>query len=192
MFQFAPKFSGINSLSTIDAHLSFLSSLSPGSEGEVDVSDVGFSDLPPFLRALLVADGTVTLLLKAYFDENISVETLDQSRYLLAAPLPALALRANDEIFFRSVRLCGAKSAVTYVEASSVLNPAALSSELFSALTHRDVGMGEVLRNAAKGSYRQVIDISRVSDNKMSRTYQVFMENNPAILITESFVVGNY
>jgi hypothetical protein len=46
--------------------------------------------LPPFLRTLLVTDGTVTKHLEAYFWEEVAVENLGQGMVRLATPFPWL------------------------------------------------------------------------------------------------------
>ena len=74
-----------------------------------------------------------------------------------------------------------------YAQASSVLNPSALKPELFAALIKEDVGMGDVLRNSARGSYREILDVRALDDERMARTYTVVLDSNPAILITEVF-----
>ena len=143
--------------------------------------------LDPFLRALLVADGTVTLLLSAYFAEAVQVVTLSQDTFLLDRELPPLQLRAGDEAFHRTVRLQGARSGRYFAGATSLLNPAALDPTLFRALIREDVGMGEVLRNAARGSYREVLEVRRTGPDSVSRTYTVRLDGRPTILITENF-----
>ena len=55
-------------------------------------------DLPPFLRTLLVADGTVTMALEAYYDEPVDVVTMNQSFEELATSLPALAIEQGEEV----------------------------------------------------------------------------------------------
>jgi chorismate-pyruvate lyase len=47
--------------------------------------------------------------------------------------------------------------------------------------------MGDVLRNSARGSYREILDVRALDDERMARTYTVVFDSNPAILITEVF-----
>lgn len=174
-------------LQFIRSHLDYLGAIEPGVERDATSFIASLTEMKPFLRALLVADGTVTLLLRAYFDEEILVETTGQSSFVLEFALPHLGLEQGDDAFFRQVKLIGRKTGHTYAQASSVLNPAALKPELFAALIKEDVGMGEVLRNSARGSYREIFDVRTVDDSRMARTYAVLLDANPAILITETF-----
>ena len=145
------------------------------------------SQLKPFLRAVLVADGTVTLLLRAYFDEEISIETIDQSSFGLEAPIPQLKLAEGDTAFFRQVDLVGSRTGKTYAQASSIINPVSIKPLLFSALIKEDAGMGDVLRNSARGSYREILDIRALDHEKIARSYTVALDLVPSILITEVF-----
>lgn len=174
-------------LQFIRSHLDYLGAIEFGVARDATSFIASLTELKPFLRALLVADGTVTLLLRAYFDEDVLVETTGQSDFVLEFALPHLGLAKGDDAFFRQVKLTGRKTGHTYAQASSVLNPAALKPELFAALIKEDVGMGDVLRNSARGSYREILDVRAVDESRMARTYTVVLDANPAILITETF-----
>lgn len=169
-------------------HLNYLQTITPGEAGDDKrIELAGFPGLGPFLRALLVADGTVTYLLAAYFDEQIAVKTLGQSMQQIPHDLSLLGLRVGQDVFFRRVVLRGAETGNAYAEAASLINPGRLPASLFNELISEHVGMGEVLRNSARGSYREVMDIRALSEQTMRRTYGVFLEQQPAILITEDF-----
>jgi chorismate-pyruvate lyase len=174
-----------------EAHFSYLATIKP-KERSVQERLEHFSDLPPFLRSLLVADGTVTLLLQAYFDESIEVQMLEQRGTEVSSDLAFLGLKLQDTAYYRRVMLTGQASHRTYAEALSLLNPARIHPDLFGQLIDERVGMGEVLRNSARGSFREVLDISRVSDSEVKRTYAVFVEQHPAILITECFQISAF
>lgn len=176
----------------IDAHISLLDSISVAPELDADELVRPYQDLPPFLRALLVADGTVTRLLGAYFAEGISIRTLDQSDFSMQQPLDHLRLCQGDTAFIRQVELIGASSQRHYASATSLLNPGMLDRNLFHELIDENVGMGEVLRNSARGSYREVLDIRKESDDSVTRTYAVILSKQPAILITERFLIGSF
>ena len=70
--------------------------------------------------------------------------------------------------------------------------PALIRTDLFRALTDEDVGMGEVLRNNARGSYREIINIEDASSKIAERTYAVYLDRRPCILITEAFIIDNF
>lgn len=177
--------------SDLQGHLAYLQSSVATTLTEAPLRCLDqYPGLPPFLRSLLVADGTVTLLLSAYFREDIVIETSRQSMLVMPSDLPVLGLRAMGEVFIRQVQLLGSVSGKCYAIATSLINPAHLPSDLFEALIDENVGMGEVLRNSARGSYREVLHICQVSEGIMRRTYAVFLQQRPAILITEDFNTG--
>ena len=148
--------------------------------------------LPPFLRAILLADGTVTSLLSAYMGEDIEVITTQQNRVVTPIPLKYLKLNRNDEAFFRKVELLGKLTRKCYASAESILNPSLIGDRLFNLLIDEAGGMGEVLRNSASGSYREILDIPKASRFSAQRTYGVLLEKVPSILITEKFLIKNF
>ena len=168
------------------SHLAYLQGIEPA-ESNIQDSLLSCGDLPPFLRALLVADGTVTLLLQAYFGESIVVDEVVQETLTLERSLPLLGMQPGDTALCRRVVLKGVGSHRVYAGAFSLLNPSRIHPDLFTQLIDERVGMGEVLRNAARGSFREVLDIGRESEQAVRRTYAVFVEQQPAILITETF-----
>ena len=119
-------------LQFIRSHLGYLDTIEPGVERDATSFIAPLTELKPFLRALLVVDGTVTLMLPAYFNEDVPVDTTSQSSFVLGFALPHLGLTKGDDAFFRQLELTGSKTGHTYAEASSVLNPAALKPELFA------------------------------------------------------------
>ena len=176
----------------IGAHLSMLESIAAAPEiGAAELLKPNL-DLPPFLRALLVADGTVTRLLSAYFAEDIAIGTQEQFEFDMPSPLSHLHLEAGDPAFIRRVELLGSESGRRYASAISLLNPATLDTKLFHELIDENVGMGEVLRNSARGSYREVLDIRRESEDSVTRTYAVILATRPAILISERFYLASF
>lgn len=182
-----------NDTTVFKDHLNYLATVIPDEAGDMNHLDLtGLSHLPAFLRALLVADGTVTSLISAYFEERVTVKTTGQSMQTMTSDLPSLGLRVGDEVFARQVRLLGASSGSCYAEAFSLINPQRVPATLFTELISETVGMGEVLRNSARGSYRQVMDIRPLSEETMRRTYGVFLNQQPAILITEDFAVSPF
>ena len=151
-----------------------------------------FFDLPVVARALMIADGTVTMALEVVFKEPIKVNLLDQYMLQVDTEVPLLGIDVGSEAFYREVELVGEFSGKQYVRAYSLLKRDALSDELWQKLKDREVGMGVVLRNAAQGSFRKVLhmgigDLQGNDEDYSHRTYSVNIENKPAILITEVF-----
>ena len=165
-------------------------SVEPG--GAIDAL-LGLGELPPFLRSLLVADGTVTLALEAYFGETIRIVTLRQGAVRLSSSLSVLCMPQGATGYFREVELRGESTGEVYAHASSILNKRAIPGSLFDALVDERVGIGVILRNSAKGSFREVLRVATgglMTDFDVNRTYRVSLGGVPSILITEEFPIS--
>ncbi len=147
--------------------------------------------LPPFLRTLLVADGTVTKSLEAYFWEPVDVVQLSQAPRVLAEPVPALELAVGAEVFERRVQLIGAESRRPYAEAHSLIRLTALPGALREDLLAGRIGIGELLRECGLETYREILDVGKSGDS-VYRSYRILMQRRPIMLITETFPCAVY
>ena len=164
--------------------------------------------LPAFLRTLLVADGTVTMAIEAYYAESVEVKTINQSLEILRGPFPMLSVADSENVLYREVILRGCESGRVYASAYSLIRESVIATSLYHELVAQRVGIGTLLRNTAKGSYREILNMrsggihgaSRknldqlISTNSelVSRTYRVFLDGVPGILITEVFPIAPY
>jgi chorismate-pyruvate lyase len=163
--------------------------------GEIASRLSQYESVPPFLRSLLVADGTVTMALEAYFLEQIEICTLRQGQVLAPRDVSALDLNKGEQCLIREVQLLGVESSKCYVHAVTVINPSRLSPILFEQLVDEEEGIGAILRNVAKGSFREVIHIGTgglMTDADIHRRYRVSLNSLPALLITEEFELSSY
>lgn len=156
--------------------------------------------MPPFLRTLLVTDGTVTKILEAYFWEPVVVENLDQHLIALPTDIPWLEMKNGDTALQREVRLKGGLSEKAYVYAKSILKLDLLPRHIQDDLLSGKIGIGEMLRESGLETYREIMDIGRSNDSAITslmsdagtddwvyRTYRVFINHQPSMLITEKF-----
>lgn len=156
--------------------------------------------MPPFLRTLLVTDGTVTKCLEAYFWEPVQVENLGQTQMTVPHDIEWVELKQGSLALFREVRLKGAKSGNVYAYAKSTLKLQRLPWELRDELLAGKIGIGEILRERGLETYREILDIGREIDESLAsvfdteccgelvyRTYRVVINHVPAMLITEKF-----
>lgn len=167
-----------------------VTSIEPGHANEA-LQPLG--QLPDFLKALLVADGTVTMALEAYFGEIIRIATTRQEPLTLPMDVPSLDMREGDLCFFRQVELYGEQSGRCFAAATSILNKQAIGEQLFEELVDEHMGIGVILRNSARGSFREVLQLKPgglMSDFDVHRTYRVSLNGAAAILITEEFPVA--
>jgi len=154
------------------------------------------SALPPFLRALLVTDGTVTKILEAYFWEPVTVDTLEQRFERASAALPWIAVMPGDFCLTRDARLRGVDSGRNFAEAFSLIRCELIPPDFRQRLIDREIGIGVLIRDSGLESYREVLDVGvdRTADGAAAvfRTYRIFIERQPVILITEYFPLALY
>ena len=161
-----------------------------------DGSKLDIAELPPFLRTLLVADGTVTKSLEAYFWEPVSVETLTQESITLEHALPWLNCAEGNPVLQRKVLLRGQVSKRVFAYADSYLRTQDLPNEITEGMLSGQLGIGELLREMGLETYREVLDLGRTpeacgetgrTETHIYRTYVIHLNGRPSIQITEQF-----
>lgn len=158
------------------------------------------ANLPPFLRTLLVTDGTVTKSIEAYFWETVNVENLGQGVVPVDHDEKWLEISKGDKVLRRRVRLVGEDSKAIYAHAESSLRLDRLPEELNRELQAGRIGIGELLRERSLETYRELLafgvdvmgELAKVfggkdSDLLVSRVYRIALNHHPTILITEKF-----
>ena len=168
-------------------------------ESSILVSNSGtrldFSSLSPFLRVLLTTDGTVTKSLESYFWEPVDVRRISQEVETLTEDLPLLSLNKGATVIARQVKLEGTLSARCFAAANSYISPDALPEYLRRDLSSGKLGIGELLREKALESYRDIVDygLTHVQNaENVWRTYLIVINSQPAIQITELFPLDLY
>ena len=172
------------------------------SSGSLDLTE-----LPPFLRTLLVTDGTVTKSLEAWFWENVNIKAINNFSEVLKTEIPNLEVKQGDKVLHREVLLKGEKSNQIYAFARSTVSLKHLPDEIGMALEKGEIGIGELLREKGIETYRDIFEInyflaSLINDtlfsqwqNKasntevLSRSYRIRVNGSPAIIVTEYFPV---
>lgn len=161
--------------------------------------------LPPFLRALLVTDGTVTKILEAFFWEGVRVETLEQHLEQNQIPVAPLSSHINDMLWSREVRLRGEHTGSIYAHAKSLLKLENLPEHLQRDIQSGRIGIGELLRECNLETYRELLDVGFLADHALAhlfedqecaslvyRDYRIVIDGRPTILITEHFPLNLY
>jgi chorismate-pyruvate lyase len=156
--------------------------------------------LPPFLRVLLVTDGTVTRSLEAYFAEPIDVEVLTHAESRSSRSYPALDIATGDPIVHRRVTLRGGNTRTVYAFAESIVVLARVSPEMRRKLIEEKTGIGELLIESRSETYRQLVAINRSEAGEwaayllidsgasvVTRTYEIHMGGRATIQIEEVF-----
>ena len=169
-----------------------------------DGEQVPIKELPPFLRALLVTDGTVTKILEAYFWEPVEVVTLEQEFIRAERPIEWIRVVPGDRVLIRRACLSGVDSEDLYATAFSVIRTQLVPEAFRQQLIDREIGIGVLIRDSGLESYREVLEVgidpaggsphatSPVHSDLVFRTYRIIIDGEPVILITESFPLALY
>ncbi len=172
-------------------------------------TDSGFeldlSLLPPFLRTLLVTDGTVTKSLEAWFWETINVESLSNELETVENEINGLDVSIGDQVLKREVNLKGKDTNNIYAYAKSIVSLKHVSDVIANSLKNGEIGIGEILREKDVETYRDIFDINYLSDiesqtqniplhngNIISRSYRIRVNGVPSIIVNEFFPISLY
>jgi chorismate-pyruvate lyase len=175
------------------------STYSPGFSRDATVARAELSCLPPLLRSILVADGTITMLLEAYLWEPVHVRVLSQT-----IDQQDLFGLGSDEVLHReAVLVSGRGNALCLARSVVALN--ALELDLREALLHMTTGVGALLRERGLETFREHLAVAARSADAdgailntasdaviIERTYRIHMKGRPFAQIRESFPISTY
>lgn len=159
---------------------------------------INMAALPPFLRTLLVTDGTVTKALEAYYWEPILVDAVFQAFVCAEEGIDWLDVREGEEVLSRRVNLRGRHSPTVYAKAFSIICSSLIPDRLRSQLLAGRLGIGELIRDCGLETYRELLEIGlTTADDELDagdaqlgtvyRTYRIVLGGKPTILVTEHF-----
>ena len=169
------------------------------------VKDVEVSAMDSFLRTLLFTDGTVTRTLEVHTLSRISVEVIDQAKSLASARVANyLQLPDGAELTKRRVSIGIGASTRPIAWAESHIIPDRLPPGFLRLLDRAPDGIGEALQQVKLESWREmlwfgldsppdwarVLLTSQTGLTVLKRLYRVIIQSRPALLICESFAVG--
>lgn len=170
-----------------------------------DEAALDFSQLPPFLRVLLVTDGVVTRTLEAYFGEPIDIVVLSHLELRSERCHPEIAVNVGDPIVSRRVLLRGRSTQHVYVLASSIVVMDLIPPEVRQRLTEDKKGIGELLSASRLETYREIISIRKYNEKEcagyfgvatrgcaVGRTYKIYLDKRAVILIEEVLPITRF
>jgi len=158
------------------------------------------SKVSPFQRILLTTDGTLTEILEAYLFEPILIVKLSEEIILTTQDIPPLGLKSGSEVIERKVLLQGKISRKNFIYAESVLVHERLEPKFRDELLKSKIPMGRLWLEHKIETFKEIIDSSQqlaenlsnyfkiqTEDRMLSRTYRVFSNHQPIMIITEKF-----
>ena len=163
------------------------------------------STLPPFLRVLLVTDGTVTKSMEAYFWEPIEIDVLAHSYMSSEREYADIDVVPGDPILRRCVILRGKISRTAYAFAESVMAGNRIPSDMKRKLIEDTQGIGALLRESRKETYRELSRVKRADAGEWAvhlgmdknagvllRDYKIHLDGQAAIQIEEVFPIARF
>ncbi len=182
--------SGYTANSTIKSHSGYI---------------IDLQNIPPFLRTIMVTDGTVTKSLEAWFWEPISITALNNILNICLNSVEGLEVEAGDKTLQREVYLKGNHTGQIFAAARSTVSLKHLPEKVGKQLEEGKIGIGELLREQGVETYRDIFDInyrqsapkddellSQLQGDIISRSYRIRVNGHPAIIVTEFFPVAMY
>lgn len=168
-----------------------------------DRKSLTMASLPPFLRTLMVTDGTVTKSLEAFYWEPVHVGNVSNQLETSASDIEWLGVSAGEEVIGRSVLLRGGSSQTLYASAFSIIRLALIPETLRSRLMAGQLGIGELIRECGLETYRELLEFGYTTDMSnfggpetniecAYRTYRIILDHRPAILVSECFPIATF
>ena len=168
------------------------------------LKEINLARLTPFQRGLLVTDGTVTRFIETYILAPVEVVLLQQTKQTLSTEHIWLQLSAGEDVISRQVALQthsqNESSPIIHTYATSLIVPQRLPQSLLDGLGSDKQGLGGLLRRSGLETRRELLwcGIEILTDLPaaiahlegemfISRTYRVFANQEPLILINEKF-----
>jgi len=164
------------------------------------LNQIDLAQLSRFQRILLTTEGTLTEILEAYLFEKIEVIKLAEQLVSSGENSSSLEVVTGQELITRKILLQGKKSKQNWVYAESIIVPERLEKKFVERLTTSHTPIGklwleykiEVFKEIMSSTRETAGDLSRYfpitpQDFLLSRTYRVFSNRKPIMMITEKF-----
>jgi chorismate-pyruvate lyase len=156
--------------------------------------------LSSFQRILLTTDGTVTDILEAHLWEAMRIVKLYQDCTETDASVPYLDIGPHAPVLIRKIILRGESSERNYIYAESLVALDRLDDRIRLGLIETQKPVGQLMLEARLETFREILsccyepaeeigEYLGVSPDArlISRTYRVFANREPFMLITEKF-----
>ena len=156
--------------------------------------------LSSFQRILLTTDGTVTEILEAHLWEAMRIVKLYQDCIETDASIPYLDIGPHAPVLVRKIILRGESSERNYIYAESIVALDRLDDRIRQGLIETQKPVGQLMLEARLETFREILSccyepaeeigesLGVSPDARLiSRTYRVFANRQPFMLITEKF-----
>ena len=163
-------------------------------------SQIEPTQLSPFQRVILTTDGTLTDMLEAYLFEGICLIKLSEGIVSADHDIPALHLSCGSKVLERKILLQGEVTKSNWIYAESVIVLDRLEEEFRHKLLYSQTPIGKLWLEYRIETFKEIIASIREpaqeiahyfhmheNDYLLCRTYCVFSNHQPIMMITEKF-----
>ena len=161
--------------------------------------------LSSFQKILLIADGTLTKILETYLNEIIQVVKISEKIIPITQDIAPLDIRAGTEVMKRNILLQGETSQRNWLYAESTIVLERIGKKFREQLINSHIPIGKLWLEHKTETFKEVIASAREPANDLSnyfniqkedkliyRTYRVFSERQPIMMITEKFPESSF
>lgn len=163
-------------------------------------SQIDYALLSPFQKIILIADGTLTKILETYLNEEIHVVKLSETIFSITQEIPALELSIGHKVIEREILLQGKISQRNWLYAKSIIVLDRLEDEFREQLINSHKPIGKLWLEHKTETFKEMVVTAREvasdlsdyflikrTDKLLYRTYRVFSNRLPVMMITEKF-----
>ena len=156
-------------------------------------------------RLLLITDGKITDIVRAYSGETVEAVKLNQKLVKYNSSFDALELSEEREVIERSIILQGTKTKTNYLYANSYLVLERLDRKIRNQLIFSRQPIDKLLQENKVETYRQIIDCGIETAGNLAkyfgvetdaeiiyRTYLVLIDGLPVMQIAEKFPTSHF
>lgn len=174
--------------------------LRPDLQESLKHSRIKPSNLSTFQRIILTADGTLTELLETYLCEKLQIVKLSEKAIVTDQAIEALDIPSGSELIDRKILLRGKISRVNWIYAHSFIVPDRLEANFRERLLVSQEPIGRLWVENRAETFKEIIESAREvagdladyfkidkEERLLSRTYRVFSNRQPVMMITEKF-----
>ncbi|RKZ50459.1 MAG: DUF98 domain-containing protein [Candidatus Parabeggiatoa sp. nov. 3] len=168
-------------------------------------SQIDSSKLSHFQKILLIADGTLTNLLEVFLNEPIGVVKLSEEIVSITADILPLEIKAGTEVLERKILLYGKTSQRNWLYADSIIVLERVEEKFREKLIKSHMPIGKLWVEHKTETFKEIVTYAREpafdlsdyfdlkrEDKLLSRTYRVFSNHQPVMMITEKFPENSF
>ena len=162
-------------------HTPYQNTMPPSLPAETELAD-----LPPIVRVILTTDGTVSSLLKHWFQEPVVVTEVDEKEIAMADP--TAANQQPQRVIERHIQLTGQTTGHHFLRAHSLLYPENIPHTLLAQIQQHPQGIGGALNETRSEHLRQLCGWGKLPESDaVWREYRVIMSGRLLMQIREVF-----